>query len=356
MADNQLAQKPEASDWAPQCEFIAGPAPVIQISFHPDGRQLLVATGDRGEAFGSGQRLFASSNTSLWKIGTEAQQRWKHDYQSMWVVVRFSPDGKRGFCGAGHGLDWIDTESLQLNAAQPPFKVQGSAFVRILSPDGRLVVWEDESESPTRRPARCRVQGTSTQAVIAEISLDAGSERIAGLHAGRNFLLFERSNTRFRDPSRLSVRDLSTQADIATIQCAGFVIFTEISPSGRLLAVAERIPGASDDTAAIISVWDTGSGKKVGALEMPQAYVWAVAFSSDETLLAVGSERSDHHGAVEIFELATSKRIANWTFGKIWGVTGLGFSPEDKYLAVGTADGKVRLYESPISRQSIRAD
>lgn len=356
MTDSQVALKPAANGWAPHFEFTAGPAPVTQISFHPDGRQLLVATGDRGQAFGRGQRLFASSNISLWKIDTGAEQRWKHDYQSMWAVVRFSTSGERGLSGTGRGLDWIDTESLQLNAAQPPFGVPANMFARNFSPNGRLVAWEDESESPSRERKHCWVQDVSTEKVVADVSLDGELEGIAGVDAVQELLLVELSNTPHGNRSRLSVRDLRTQAAIATIQCTGFVFFTELSPDGRLVAVTERIPNTSGDAAAIVSVWDVRFGEKVGTLDMPGSYVWALAFTSDGKLLAVGSERSDHRGTVEIFEVATSQRVADWTFNEIWGVTALAFSPDDKHLAVGIADGRVRLYERPISPVTTSAD
>ena len=356
MTDSQVALKPAASGWAPYFEFTVGPAPVTQISFHPDGRQLLVATGDRGQAFQQGQRLFASSNISLWQIDTGPEQRWKHSYQSRWAVVRFSASGERGLSGTGRGLDWIDTESLQLSAAQPPFGVPANAFARIFSTDGRLVVWEDESTSPSRERQRCWVQDISTEEVVAEVSLDGELEGIAGIDAVQELLLVELSNTPHAKRSRLSVRDLRTQAAIATIQCTGFVFFTELSPDGRLVAVAERIPNTSDDAVAIVSVWDVRSGEKVGTLDMPGSYVWALAFTSDGKLLAVGSERSDLQGGVEILEVATSKRVANWTLNEVWGVTGLAFSPDDKRLAVGTVDGRVRLYERPESTTTTGAD
>jgi WD40 repeat protein len=72
--------------------------------------------------------------------------------------------------------------------------------------------------------------------------------------------------------------------------------------------------------------------------------VWCIAFSPDGTSLAVGSQ-SGEHGALKLWDVETGSLLATFEDDDMDVVSGLDFSPDGKFLASGSADERVRVWD-----------
>jgi len=88
-----------------------------------------------------------------------------------------------------------------------------------------------------------------------------------------------------------------------------------------------------------IKFWDTANWKLVKSLDPQLAGMRAVAFSADEEILAVSGESQvklfDVIDFSLLYTLPVTTRVIN----------GIAFSPDGKWLALGAADKKIRIWE-----------
>ena len=72
--------------------------------------------------------------------------------------------------------------------------------------------------------------------------------------------------------------------------------------------------------------------------------IWAVAYSPDGTLLAVGDGPMDTPGTVTLWDVATRK-VKETLDGHDRGVATVAFSPDGRLLASGGWDGTIRIWD-----------
>jgi WD40 repeat protein len=120
------------------------------------------------------------------------------------------------------------------------------------------------------------------------------------------------------------------------------------SPDGRLLATGTPVHEP-------VKLWGVTSGtllSEFGGFDPRGGAVWALAFSPDGRTLAAGSgvhalraeRQSAEFGEVKLWDVATGQELATLSEPRklIWC---LGFAPDGKMLAVGSADGAIRLWD-----------
>lgn len=117
-----------------------------------------------------------------------------------------------------------------------------------------------------------------------------------------------------------------------------------LSPDGKLVAVV-----AAD---GVIDVWDTATAKRVARLNLGEKIAAPVSFSPDNRVLAIGrsialtgSEPEQQQGVIQLWELA-SRSVRREFRGHAGGVTALAFSPDGRYLASGSADSTIIVWDA----------
>ena len=103
------------------------------------------------------------------------------------------------------------------------------------------------------------------------------------------------------------------------------------SPDGRQLATA----------GVHVKLWDTLGWSEITTLQHDE-WLWAVAFSSDGTLLATG----DHRGQINVWNLRNQRAVTQLHVGSN-SVYTVQFSPNDQILAGAGYEGKVKLWTVP---------
>ena len=145
----------------------------------------------------------------------------------------------------------------------------------------------------------------------------------------------------------------------------GSMLFScAFSADGKRLATADKLGKAI--------VWDVASGKKITEVDAPIMYTWdpvqrmhsiggmrALAFSPDGKTLAVGGTGKigniDHLEAkarIELFDIATQKRLAEHTSDKQGLANFLEFTPDGKWLltAGGDTEGFLAILDSGLKK------
>jgi WD40 repeat protein len=84
-------------------------------------------------------------------------------------------------------------------------------------------------------------------------------------------------------------------------------------------------------------VWDTGLGEEHLALDQGKENVYAVAFSPDGTILAVGNKE----GHVILYDARTGERLVTLK-GHTDRISDVAFTPDSRVLFSSSIDGTVR--------------
>jgi WD40 repeat protein len=102
----------------------------------------------------------------------------------------------------------------------------------------------------------------------------------------------------------------------------------DFSPDGSLLVAA-----SGDDNSYEIALWEVESGQLIHTLAGHTAIIWDVAFSPDGRFLASGSKDQ----SVRVWQVEDGEQIQ--VFNTPGEVTSVAFTPDGRYLAYGGVDG-----------------
>jgi WD40 repeat protein len=306
--------KPEKPGTTPSAAFRKFSEWVVSVGFTPDEKMLIVGSYESAKVFdlaekkervelklgGNVSSVVATSDSHsvvtaayqrvvLWDISTGKEIRSLTGHRGQVQAVALSPSGGLLATGSDDGAIklWQIDNGKELRAlAGHELPVTGLAF----SPDGRRLASCSGNETRPTKAGEVVLWDVETGQVVSK--LGAGDKAVTGV---------------------------------------------AFSPDGKLLA-----SGSYDE---MIHVFDATSGQVIRTLEGHSRPITAVVFSPDGSRIASSAGgRFNGKNTAKLWDVATGKEVA--TFEAHDGpVTCLAISPSGKWLATGSRDKTVLLWD-----------
>jgi WD40 repeat protein/tRNA A-37 threonylcarbamoyl transferase component Bud32 len=280
--------------------------PPAELSFHPDGRDLLVIDG-QGRAV-------------IWNLGLDRPLDWLGTEPV--AAAKFSPDGRWLVIGRPNGA--IEVRLAGGGTLLESLKVGGTIRALAFSPDSRYLA----AAGDTVRILDCRTQPFA----VTDVTDSPGARTLAFSPRGDRLAIGA-------DGDRARVFDIraSRQArfdPVVHMASAGLAPMF-IGDGGRLLTVTGR-----DE----VTLWDAGSGQSVRKFN--QRYVDAMAASPDGRLFALAGWMG-----AQVWEVASGQAVGPGHPSRNW-IRTVKFNPDGGSIAVGGSDRTSRMFPVQAGRMS----
>jgi WD40 repeat protein len=286
-------------------------AEITAVAFAPDGKS--VATGS------------FDGTVRLWEAATGKPLRKLADHPFGVPYLAFTDQGKQ-LVFASRDCRVVETatgkhlKALVENQATTPVAIAG---------DGRTLVTEN---------GRGLVQlwATATGQELAQLTVKPSARVLALSHDGKTLLYQPRDEA---DPA-VRVWDVASGKVLRSFSVdedgkeERDVRLAKFAPDGKTVAFV--LSGAR-----VAALWDVAAGKEIRRLPEAAHEIFAVAFSPDGALVALGSWDK----SVRVYAAATGKETAHLV-GHQGHVNALAFAPDGKRLASASADGTVLIWNT----------
>lgn len=169
-------------------------------------------------------------------------------------------------------------------------------------------------------------------------------------HAGAEFVVFSPDGKTIASRSYREVRLWETATGRERRRLApvcgapdpdySYYVPMAFSPDGTQLALGGVLNFNTRDHRTVIELWDVASGKKVKELPFAQPdSVYSLAFSPDSKALAV----TNHSNVVQLVDVASGKEQKKFTLpAQGWTTMSIGFAPDGTLLAHGRVHKQTR--------------
>jgi WD40 repeat protein len=306
--------------WRVAFEQEQGLNTIHSLAFSPDGR--LVAVGVHPEA-----RLYNAADGEL-ALAIE--------YRNTVNSLGFSPDGSI----LGSGLTTYGVQLTRITDGEEAH-VLGDGFDSVVafSSDGETIatgnregtIWlwrvaDGELLASFERP----VEGAITDHFMTDITFSPDGSLLASAH-------FDGSIHVWQIPSGSLLHTLMPPTDFERADSIAF------SPDGKLLAAS----GAQEDWNNVARLWQVSDGTPAHVLGGHVNVVTSLAFSADGTLFASGGSTRD--GTVKLWQTSDWLMLNSLEHlddqNEVDRITSIDFSPDGRYMAVGTWSGLIWLWQ-----------
>jgi WD40 repeat protein len=302
-----VATGKERSKW----ETTAGGLPIVALS--PDGKT--VATGGPNHPHA----------VLFWDAATGKRRKDFAGHTGPIYSLSFSPDGKQVATASSlRGEEEVRIWEAAAGRLLHEFTAHKSGVSAVaFSPDGKKLAtagWWSDRTVKLWDPATGKEIRTFTghEAGVTRLAFSPDSRRLASADAYYNRM--------GRHEGRVCIWDVATGKEVAVLaDHRGYVRAVAFEPGGPAILV-----GANG-----VHTYDAASGEHVGEPFLPDRPIEALALSPDgKVLMTLDSDLS-----VQLWELATRREI----LGLNVTASSLAFSPDGRFVAVGTDDG-VRVF------------
>ncbi len=296
-------------------------AQVRCVAISPDG-QLFVASG-------------WDKTVHLWDSRTGRQIGVFTGYYSYADAVAISPDGKTIASGSMDKLVRLWDASTWRSPQLLHGHTEGILCVAF-SPDGRLLASGSTDKTII-------LWNPSTGEVVKVLSAHTTEVQSVAFQPNGELLASAGGSSGIGEIKIWRVKDGKLLASLTGHE--GEVTTVAFSPDGQTLA-----SGSWDGT---VRLWDIKTQRSLAILKGHDNYVTAVTFSPDGKILASGGWDK----AVRLWDVASGREIRKFIddvastrevrkfIDNADSITSLAFSPNGKYLAAGTKDALIKLWE-----------
>ncbi|HNH81203.1 MAG TPA: AAA-like domain-containing protein [Acidobacteriota bacterium] len=307
---------------------------VRSLAFSPDGKLLATASMD--------------STVKLWNIEKREEFATLKGHTSLVHSVVFSPDGTRVATGS-----WDNTAKIWNVETQQAISTLKEHLDRVwavaFSPDGKRLATGSEDHTVKLWDVDTEQDWTTLKKEPGRVTSLAFSGDGKILAAGTGYQFPTGRQIVTEEPGTVFLWDVLSRREIAALH--GFthpVWAVAISPDNRFLATAtgdghrfitQSKPQRASDINTL-KVWDLATLQEVPLFKDHRIPVWAVAFSPDGQMLAVGGGGN----VVIVYDVDTGQRLFELK-GHTNDINSIAFSPDGKRLATGSDDQTIRLWD-----------
>ena len=293
----------------------------VHVAFSPDGETL--ASG-------------ADRKIQLWDVATKKNIATLPTLGWFISSLSFSPDGETLATGAADGavtlwdvdakknIATLETHSISLSFSREnnislSFSPDGETLATGAA-NGAVKLWDVDAKKNIATLEEPKLEdNVRSMEFLPTVAFSPDGETLAAGSMNDDGL------------ARVTLWDVVTKKNIATLGAVGAVYSVAFSPDGAILAAGR---GGRDT----VQLWDVDTKTNIANFEVTGA-VYSVAFSPDGAILAAGSG----NGVVQLWDVDTKTNVT--TFTSTGFVSSVLFSPDGAILATGIGDDTVQLWD-----------